>query len=67
MAVYEYICSNCKKQFEVRRSIHESNKVTACPSCGKQAQKMVSVFSAKIPEIMDIQGEKISVSSKIYT
>ncbi len=67
MPVYEYMCTGCKKQFEVRRSIHEADIITNCPRCGKRAKKMVSNFAAKIPTVLDIQGEKIPVSSKIYT
>lgn len=67
MALYEYVCPVCKNEFEVRRSLHESDKVTCCPRCGKKAQKKVSIFATKVPEVLDIQGEKIPVSSKIYS
>jgi len=66
MALYEFVCPECKKQFEVRRSIHEADKITNCPSCGKKANKLVSVFSAKIPTVIDIAGEKLPISSKVY-
>lgn len=65
MAVYEYICPQCKKRFEVRRPIGKADEVTVCPDCGAQAEKLVSSFAAKMPMVMDIQGEKISMSSKI--
>ena len=66
MALYEFICPECKKQFEVRCSIHESDKVVVCPSCGTKANKLVSIFAAKVPTVIDVQGEKISISSKTY-
>ena len=66
MALYEFVCPACKKQFEVRRSIHEAEKITVCPSCGNKANKLVSAFSAKVPTVIDIQGEKLSISSKVY-
>lgn len=34
MPIYEYICKNCKNEFEEQRSI-KSLKRKKCPKCGK--------------------------------
>jgi len=67
VAVYEYVCPQCKKQFEVRRPISRADEVTACPDCDTQAEKLVSNFAPKVPMVLDMPGgEKISISNKIY-
>ena len=44
MPIFEYICKECKHQFEVL--VHASTKV-ACPSCSSQMlDKQLSVFAA---------------------
>ncbi|MCD6358633.1 MAG: zinc ribbon domain-containing protein [Dehalococcoidia bacterium] len=67
MAVYEYICPKCEKRFEVRRPISRADEATMCPNCGTKSEKAVCNFAAKVPMVVDIQGKKISMSSKIYS
>ncbi|MBZ0289501.1 MAG: zinc ribbon domain-containing protein [Anaerolineae bacterium] len=38
MPLYEYICPDCKNEFEKRVSIAEADQ-TACPNCGGQHTK----------------------------
>ena len=33
MPVYEYICKDCKKEFEVLRAIKDPRTKVACPKC----------------------------------
>jgi putative FmdB family regulatory protein len=33
MPVYEYVCRDCKKEFEVVKAIHDAGKKAACPKC----------------------------------
>jgi putative FmdB family regulatory protein len=47
MAIYEYTCVHCIKDFEVMKPMSEASKKTCCPSCGKPAERMVSVFASK--------------------
>ncbi|MEW6034418.1 MAG: zinc ribbon domain-containing protein [Chloroflexota bacterium] len=47
MAIYEYVCPRCGKEFEVMRPISESSKPAACPKCGARAERLVSAFSSK--------------------
>ena len=43
MPLYDYECKECGKKFEDFRSLKE--RATApCPSCGKQAEKVLSSF-----------------------
>ncbi|HXH24788.1 MAG TPA: zinc ribbon domain-containing protein [Vicinamibacterales bacterium] len=34
MPVYEYICRDCQKQFELTRPMSEAHAGVQCPSCG---------------------------------
>ena len=36
MPVYEYVCKNCKKKFEIVESVskHDTRKSARCPKCG---------------------------------
>jgi len=36
MPVYEYICKDCKKEFEVLRAIKDPRTGVACPKCKSQ-------------------------------
>ena len=47
MAVYEYLCPKCRKQFEFMRPMSESEKPAKCPKCGAKAQKLMSGFGSK--------------------
>lgn len=56
MAVYEYYCPKCKKEFEMLKPMSRADEPGSCPRCGGEGQKLVSVFgstagySVKIPE-----------------
>jgi putative FmdB family regulatory protein len=47
MAVYEYLCTKCGKQFELMRPMSEADKPVKCPKCGSEAQKVMSGFGSK--------------------
>lgn len=47
MPIYEYICSRCAHEFEVRRPISEAGEPTRCPSCRATAKKQISAFGSK--------------------
>ena len=47
MPIYEYRCSSCQREFELRRSFSEVDSPAACPTCGSPGQRLLSVFGAK--------------------
>jgi len=48
MPIYEYVCKDCGKRFEMLRSIKEADSPIACKSCqGYQTQRALSVFFAQ--------------------
>ncbi|MFC1944987.1 FmdB family zinc ribbon protein [Chloroflexota bacterium] len=47
MLIYEYLCTKCKTEFELRRLFNEVDKVALCPKCNSEAQKLVSGFGSK--------------------
>ena len=50
MPIFEYICSQCDKKFELLEKAANSGKKT-CPACGSgKLQKQFSVFSAGVKE-----------------
>ena len=47
MPFYEFECSQCKKDFTVRRKFDEMNDPAACPECGSgETQRRISIFYA---------------------
>ena len=34
MPIYEYVCLNCKKEYEILRSFNESDQPMDCDECG---------------------------------
>lgn len=47
MPIYEYLCTRCTLEFELRRSFGEADKPATCPKCNAKAQKLVSGFASK--------------------
>ena len=46
MAIYEYLCRQCREVFEVNRPMSKSNKLANCPKCCARGEKLPSVFSS---------------------
>ncbi|MCI0475689.1 MAG: zinc ribbon domain-containing protein [Anaerolineales bacterium] len=47
MPTYEYICSDCKTNFELRRSIKQIDDPAACPKCrGNRVARQISKVMA---------------------
>ena len=44
MPLYEFQCEECGEEFEVIKSASDKEP-ESCPSCGKPAEKLFSVFS----------------------
>ena len=48
MPIYEYVCQDCGKRFEMIRSIKEADSPIPCKSClSNQTQRAISVFFAQ--------------------
>ena len=44
MPVYEFVCNECKREFE--ELVMSKNEVIECPSCGsRDARKLMSAFA----------------------
>jgi putative FmdB family regulatory protein len=46
MPIYEYICSQCKNEFELRLSFN-ANCTPVCPKCYSEAKRLISGFACK--------------------
>ena len=57
MAVYEYLCPNCRKEFELMRPMSEAEKPAKCPKCGSKAQKLISGFGSKTGDSIQSPGK----------
>ena len=48
MPIYEYICRDCKNEFEVIRPMGQADVPMACASCGgENIKRKISVFYAE--------------------
>ena len=47
MPIYEYICTQCKTEFEMIRPFSEADKPAVCPKCNTEARKLLSGFASK--------------------
>jgi putative FmdB family regulatory protein len=44
--IYEYECLKCRKRFELRRRIADSDDNIRCPRCGAEnPQRVISAFT----------------------
>ena len=46
MAVYEYRCTKCGKQFEILRNMSQADDPAGCPKCKGKGQRLISVFAS---------------------
>jgi putative FmdB family regulatory protein len=47
MAIYEYLCPKCRKEFELMRPMSEGDRPARCPKCGSRSLKLISGFASK--------------------
>jgi putative FmdB family regulatory protein len=57
MAVYEYRCPKCRKEFELMRPMSEAEKPAKCPKCGSKAQKLMSGLGSKTGDSIRAAGQ----------
>jgi putative FmdB family regulatory protein len=60
MAIYEYLCTKCRNEFELMRPIGEAEKPARCPRCGSEAQKLMSGLGSKTGDSIQPAGEPFS-------
>ncbi len=48
MPVYEYGCPKCEIEFEVMRTMAQSDELGPCPHCGSSGRKLMSVFGSRV-------------------
>ena len=47
MPLYEYICRDCGKTFEMLRRMKDADEPTECPNCGSDTiERQFSTFAA---------------------
>ncbi len=48
MPIYEYICLDCKKEYEILRSFNEADNPPPCKECGSEnVKRKLSLFFAQ--------------------
>ncbi len=57
MAVYEYLCPNCGKEFELMRPMSQAGRPAKCPKCGSKARKLISSFGSKTGDSIQPSGK----------
>ena len=48
MAIYEYYCADCGKEFELMRPISRADEAGPCPTCGAGGQMLMSATASKV-------------------
>ncbi len=46
MPIYEYVCSDCKRRFELLRPFSKADEDASCPSCKQVSKRVPSRFSS---------------------
>ncbi|MBI4307463.1 MAG: zinc ribbon domain-containing protein [Chloroflexi bacterium] len=46
MPIYEYMCPDCRKTFEVMRSVSQSSDAAPCPTCHQSGRRVLSLFAS---------------------
>ena len=45
MAIFEYYCPECRREFNLMRPIAQRNDAAACPDCNTIAKRIITGFS----------------------
>ena len=54
MPIYEYLCSDCKRKFELLKSMSQAEEGAACPQCGGKAERVLSAFCRCSDDSLDL-------------
>ena len=52
--IYEYLCTKCKTEFELRRPFSEADKPALCLKCNSETQKLLSNFASKTGSYLQV-------------
>ncbi|MFQ6121639.1 MAG: FmdB family zinc ribbon protein [Dehalococcoidales bacterium] len=67
MPIYEYVCSDCSLKFELLRSFSQADEQASCPSCHKNAERIISACASfsrsESGEAVPLAGTSSSCSS----
>ena len=73
MPTYEYqavdtvsACAKCRERFEVRQSMRD-DALTACPSCGRPVQRMVSLCGVSTTQTTNSMLSDKNLKAKGFT
>jgi putative FmdB family regulatory protein len=47
MPIYEYVCTKCNTEFELRFSFSDANCTPLCPKCYSAVERLTSSFACK--------------------
>ena len=59
MAIYQYYCEKCAKEFEIKRLMADIDKPAPCPTCGKKGSRLVTAFASTVGLRMKSPTSKI--------
>jgi len=48
MPIYQYYCSKCEKEFELKRLMADIDKPAPCPKCKTKGTRLVTAFSSMV-------------------
>jgi putative FmdB family regulatory protein len=48
MPIYEYRCTKCGNEFELKRPFSEVHAPAFCPRCGTSSEKLISGFGSQV-------------------
>ena len=46
MPIYEYVCTECRSEFELLRPMGKSDDVASCPQGHPRGQRMISLVAS---------------------
>jgi putative FmdB family regulatory protein len=58
MAIYEYLCPECKRTFELMRPMSQNLDPATCPECNVPAEKLISVFASTAEGQLKVPDQK---------
>jgi len=54
MALYEYLCSACRNEFELMRPMSKADESAECPRCSSRAQRVMMSSGSRAVDLMQV-------------